>query len=393
MEKIWLNRYPDDVPAEINPDHYTSLVELFSKAVERFTDKPAFKNMGHSISYRQLEQYSRDFAAYLQQDLALKKGERLAIMMPNLLQYPVVLFAALRAGLIVVNINPLYTERELEKQLKDCGATTLIVLANFAHTLQKVITHTNVKHIVVTDIGDLFPPLKRLAINFTVRYVKKLVPPYHLTGSVSFLSALQKGRKLIFSAPTIQRNDIALLQYTGGTTGISKGAMLTHRNLLANIEQAKANFMPRLRIGEEIIVTALPLYHIFALMVNCLFFVEIGACNLLITNPRDIKGLVSTLAKNRFTALTGVNTLFNALINNDDFNKLNFSSLHIVVGGGMPLQQPVADNWHRITGTYLLEGYGLTECSPLVAVNPYDLDAYNGSIGLPVASTDIRIIN
>lgn len=393
MKKIWLNRYPDDVPSEINPDNYTSLVDLFNKATERFADKPAFKNMGCEISYRELEQYSRDFAAYLQNDLSLKKGERLALMMPNLLQYPVVLFAALRAGLTVVNVNPLYTERELEKQLKDCGATTVVVLSNFAHSLQKIIANTNIKHIIVTDICDLFPPVKRLLINFVVKYIKKLIPTYQIPNKIPFVSALRKGRKQSFKAPNIHCEDIALLQYTGGTTGISKGAMLTHRNLLANVEQAKACFIPRLTVGEEVIVTALPLYHIFALMVNCLLFMDIGACNLLITNPRDIKGLVKTLAKNHFTALTGVNTLFNALVNSEGFKKLDFSSLHIVVGGGMPIQQPVADSWHKITGTYLLEGYGLTECSPLVAVNPYDLDAYSGSIGLPVASTDIRIVN
>lgn len=392
MEKIWLSRYPKDTPAEIDPDHYQSLVDMFEQAVIRFSDQPAFMNQGQIMTFRKLEERSRAFAAYLQK-IGLKKGDRIALMMPNLLQYPIALFGALRAGLIVVNVNPLYTPRELEHQLNDCSAKAIVIVSNFARTLEDIVKKTAVEHVILTGIGDLLSAPKRSLVNFVVKYIKKLVPKYHLPDAISFRAALRKGRYLQYVKPDITSQDIALLQYTGGTTGVAKGAMLTHRNMLANVEQAKSAYLPLLSVGKEVIVTALPLYHIFALTVNCLLFIEIGGRNLLITNPRDIKGLVKELSRYRFTAMTGVNTLFNALLNNEDFKELDFSHYHLSVGGGMAIQRSVAERWQKITGTYLLEGYGLTECSPLVSGNPYDLGEYNGSIGLPVASTEIRVVD
>ena len=392
MEKIWLSRYPKDTPAEIDPDHYQSLVDMFEQAVRRFSDQPAFMNQGQIMTFRKLEERSRAFAAYLQ-GVGLKKGDRIALMMPNLLQYPIALFGALRAGLIVVNVNPLYTPHELEHQLNDCSAKAIVIVSNFARTLEEIVKKTAIEHVILTGIGDLLSAPKRSVVNFVVKYIKKLVPKYHLPDAISFRAALRKGRYWQYVKPDITNQDIALLQYTGGTTGVAKGAMLTHRNILANVEQAKAAYLPLLSIGKEVIVTALPLYHIFALTVNCMLFIEIGGRNLLITNPRDIKGLVKELSRYRFTAMTGVNTLFNALLNNEDFKELDFSHYHLSVGGGMAVQRSVAERWQKITGTYLLEGYGLTECSPLVSGNPYDLGEYNGSIGLPVASTEIRVVN
>jgi len=392
LEKIWLSRYPKDTPAEIDPDHYQSLVDMFEQAVRRFSDQPAFMNQGQIMTFRKLEERSRAFAAYLQ-GVGLKKGDRIALMMPNLLQYPIALFGALRAGLIVVNVNPLYTPHELEHQLNDCSAKAIVIVSNFARTLEEIVKKTAIEHVILTGIGDLLSAPKRSVVNFVVKYIKKLVPKYHLPDAISFRAALRKGRYWQYVKPDITNQDIALLQYTGGTTGVAKGAMLTHRNILANVEQAKAAYLPLLSIGKEVIVTALPLYHIFALTVNCMLFIEIGGRNLLITNPRDIKGLVKELSRYRFTAMTGVNTLFNALLNNEDFKELDFSHYHLSVGGGMAVQRSVAERWQKITGTYLLEGYGLTECSPLVSGNPYDLGEYNGSIGLPVASTEIRVVN
>ena len=393
LNKVWLKRYPADVPAEINADRYTSLVELFEHAALQYADNTAFINMGQPMTYRQLDKQSRDFAAWLQQGLGLKQGDRVALMMPNLLQYPVALFGVLRAGMVVVNVNPLYTPRELKHQLNDSGASAIVIVSNFAHTLEKVVAETPIKHVMLTRMGDQLAPIKATLVNFVVKYVKKLVPKYHLPGAVPFRSALQQGAQMSYQRPTLTNGDLAFLQYTGGTTGVAKGAMLTHGNMQANLEQTKATYGKLLRPGKEQVVTALPLYHIFALTVNGLLFLDLGGTNLLITNPRDIPGFVKELSKFPFTAITGVNTLFNALLNDENFNKLDFSTLRLSAGGGMAVQKAVAERWEKLTGHYLLEGYGLTECSPLVSVNPYDITCHTGSIGLPVPSTDVRIVD
>ncbi|MCX2532045.1 long-chain-fatty-acid--CoA ligase FadD [Plesiomonas shigelloides] len=393
MEKVWLSSYPADVPAEINPDQYSSLVDMFEQAVQRYADQPAFINMGQVMTFRKLEESSRAFAAYLQNELKLQKGERVALMMPNLLQYPIALFGILRAGLIAVNVNPLYTPRELEHQLNDSGAKAIVIVSNFAHTLEKVVYQTSVKHVILTRMGDQLSMAKGTLVNFVVKYIKKMVPKYNLPDAISFRGALRKGRAQQYVKPQITAQDIAFLQYTGGTTGVSKGAMLAHSNMVANVLQAKAGYSPILDEGRELVVTALPLYHVFALTVNCLLFLEMGGSNLLITNPRDIPGFVKELARYKVTAITGVNTLFNALIHNEDFRELDFSTLRLTVGGGMSVQRAVAEQWQKLTGTKLLEGYGLTECSPLVAGCPYNLAGYNGAIGLPVPSTDIKLVD
>ncbi|EIC86038.1 long-chain-fatty-acid--CoA ligase FadD [Serratia sp. M24T3] len=393
MEKVWLKRYPADVPENIDPDRYSSLVEMFENATLRYADIPAFINMGEVMTYRQLEERSRAFAAYLQSGLGLKKGDRVALMMPNLLQYPIALFGVLRAGMVVVNVNPLYTPRELEHQLNDSSAAAIVIVSNFAHTLEKVVFNTQIKHVILTQMGDQLSPAKGTLVNFVVKYIKRLVPKYDLPNAISFRTVIHQGQRMQYSKPEVINDDLAFLQYTGGTTGVAKGAMLTHRNMQANLEQAKAAYGPLLRPGQEVVVTALPLYHIFALTINCMFFIELGGKSLLITNPRDIPGLVKELARYPFTAISGVNTLFNALLNNDDFKKLDFSHLRLSVGGGAAVQKSVAERWQQLTGLHLLEGYGLTECAPLVTGNPYDLKRYSGSIGLPVPSTDVRLVD
>lgn len=393
MDKVWLNRYPSDVPAEISSDMYPSLVEMFEKSVQKYADQTAFINMGQVMTFRKLEERSRAFAAYLQNDLGLKKGDRVAVMMPNLLQYPIALFGILRAGCVVVNVNPLYTPRELEHQLNDSGATAIVIVSNFAHTLEKIVDKTSVRHVILTSLGDQLPRAKGTIVNFVVKYIKKMVPKYSLPHATSMRMALRKGRRMQYVKPFMTGDDIAFLQYTGGTTGVAKGAVLTHNNMLANVNQAKAMYGPVLKEGRELVVTALPLYHVFALTVNGLLFIEMGGQNLLITNPRDIPAFVKELKQHPFTAITGVNTLFNALLNNEDFHELDFSNLNLTVGGGMAVQRSVAESWMKLTGKHLLEGYGLTECSPLVAAYPYDLKAYNGSIGLPVPSTEVRIVD
>ncbi|MEL4014572.1 long-chain-fatty-acid--CoA ligase FadD [Dryocola clanedunensis] len=393
MKKVWLNRYPADVAAEINPDRYQSLVDMFEQATARYADQPAFVNMGEVMTFRKLEERSRAFAAYLQEGLGLQKGDRVALMMPNLLQYPIALFGILRAGMVVVNVNPLYTPRELEHQLNDSGASAIVIVSNFAHTLEKVVDKTQVKHVILTRMGDQLSAAKGTVVNFVVKYIKRLVPKYHLPDAISFRSALHNGYRMQYVKPEVISTDLAFLQYTGGTTGVAKGAMLTHRNMLANLEQVRAAYSPLLFERKELVVTALPLYHIFALTMNCLLFIELGGQNLLITNPRDIPGLVKELAKYPFTAMTGVNTLFNALLNNKEFQQLDFSSLHLSAGGGMPVQHAVAERWVKLTGRYLLEGYGLTECAPLVSANPHDIDRHTGSIGLPVPSTEVKLID
>ncbi|RQW63188.1 long-chain-fatty-acid--CoA ligase FadD [Vibrio viridaestus] len=393
MDKPWLGRYPSGVPETIDPDMYPSLLEMFENAVNKFADQPAFINMGTVMTFRKLEERSRAFAAYLQNDLRLQKGDRVALMMPNLLQYPVALFGILRAGMVAVNVNPLYTARELQHQLTDAEVKTIVIVSNFAHSLQKIIKQTPIEHIVITSLGQMLPKPKGTLVDFVVKYVRKLVPSYHLPNAVSMRKAIRIGRRQQYVKPDITGDDIAFLQYTGGTTGVAKGAILTHRNMVANMAQAKGAYGSLLKEGKELVVTALPLYHVFALSVNCLLFIEMGGKNLLITNPRDMNSFVKELQKHPVTAITGVNTLFNALVHNDEFKSMDFSHMHLSVGGGMSVQRSVAEKWKAITGIHLLEGYGLTECSPLVTGNPYDVKDYTGSIGLPVPSTEIRLVD
>ena len=390
MEKIWLQSYPKGVPAEIDIDHIPSLVALFEKACQTYADKVAYISMGREITYRQLDVEAREFAGWLQSK-GMKKGDRVALMMPNILQYPVALFGTLRAGCVVVNCNPLYTPRELEHQLKDSGAAAIVIVENFAHTLQQVISHTAVKHVVVTSMGEKLGGLKGAIVNFVVRRIKKMVPAWHLPGAISFKTALVQGRKSGFKTVALTQGDLAFLQYTGGTTGVSKGAMLTHANIASNVTQAYSWIKPVVREGEEMIITALPLYHVFALTANCLTFLMIGARNLLIANPRDIPGFVKEWRKYPVTVVTGVNTLFNALLNNAEFGKLDFSTMRVTLGGGMAVQGPVAERWRKVTGVPLLQAYGLTETSPAATINPLDMNEFNGAIGLPISSTEISI--
>ncbi len=391
MEKTWLKSYPEGVPEEIDPGHYPSLLELFEESLSNNADRVAFINMGKSMTYREVDEKSKAFAAYLQQDLKLKKGDSVALMMPNLLQYPVALIGVIRAGCIVVNVNPLYTPRELEHQLNDSGAKAILIIANFADTLQKVLNKTGVEHVILTQMGDMLGGLKGRAINFAVKHVKKMIPSFDLPTAVGFKQALSRGEKLTYTKPSINGDDLAFLQYTGGTTGVSKGAMLTHFNMVANLEQVVGCLNPLLREGQEFVVTPLPLYHIFALTANLLTFMKFGSVNLLITNPRDMPGFVKELGKYQMTVLTGVNTLFNGLLNTPGFNDLDFSKLRLSLGGGMAVQRPVAERWQNTTGSGLVEGYGLTECCPLVTITPCDAGGFTGSIGLPAPSTDIML--
>jgi len=391
MEKIWLRSYQAGVPAEIDLSEFQSLGEMFEKSIAQYRDRVAYINMGAAITYGQLDELSRNFAAYLQSVLKLPRGARVAIMMPNVLQYPVCMFGALRAGYTVVNCNPLYTPRELEHQLKDSGTEAIVILENFAHVLSEVIGHTALKHVVMARMGDLLGFPKGAIVNFVVKHVKKMVPAWRLPRAVNFRTALAKGAHADFKAVPVTQEDIAFLQYTGGTTGLSKGAMLTHRNILANVTQAHAWIKPAVLEGCEIVVTALPLYHIFALTANCFTFLKIGATNVLVTNPRDLPGFVAELAKYRLSVLTGVNTLFNALLNNEAFAALDFSTLKVTLGGGMAVQKAVAEKWKRVTGKPLIEAYGLTETSPAATINPLDIAEYNGSIGVPISSTEVAI--
>lgn len=391
MEKIWLKQYPKAVQETIDPEQYSSLIAMFDESVEKFGDRPAVTNLGVTLTYRELDQKARDFASYLQNELGLQKGDKLALMMPNLLQYPVCLFGAFRAGLAVVNVNPLYTPRELEHQLNDSEANAIVILANFGDTLEKVADKTNLKHIIVTQVGDMCSQPKRFIVNFVVKHFKKMVPHFNLEQSHSFVDAMQKGAEQDVSPVELTSDDTAFLQYTGGTTGVSKGAVLTHRNMVANVLQTHAWMGPFLNEGKETIITALPLYHIFSLCVNCLLFAKAGGHNIYITNPRDMKDFCKTLKKYPFTAMTGVNTLFNGLLNTPAFRELDFSRLKLSVGGGMAVQKSVAERWQELTKTPLLEGYGLTETSPVVSMNPLDLESYNGTIGLPLPSTDVEI--
>ena len=379
------------MPAEIDPDEFRSLGDLFEQSVHRFASRTAYICMGKGITYGELDRLSAQFAGYLQGELKLPAGARVALMMPNLLQYPVALFGALRAGYTVVNVNPLYTARELEHQLQDAGADAIVIVENFAHTLEQVRARVPVRHVVVTSLGEMLGFPKSMLVDFVVRRVKKMVPPWRLDGAVRFSDALARGGRHRLQAVELGHDDIAFLQYTGGTTGKAKGAILTHGNIIANLQQAHAWIAPFMHEGEEVIITALPLYHIFSLTANCLTFFKIGAVNVLITNPRDIPGFVKELGKHKFTTITGVNTLFNALLNNPDFARLDFSNLRVSLGGGMAVQQVVAEKWRKVTGVPLVEAYGLTETSPAVTINPLDLPEFNHSIGLPVPSTEISI--
>lgn len=394
MEKPWLKNYPEGSEHELNTSEYDSILDMFDKAVREHPDRAAYINMGKVLTFRKLEERSRAFAAYLQNELKLERGERVALMMPNLLQYPIALFGILRAGLVVVNVNPLYTPRELEHQLQDSGAKAIVVVSNFASTLEKVVFNTDVKHVILTRMGDQLSFGKRTLVNFVVKYVKKLVPKYKLPNAVTFREVLSVGKYRQYVRPQIERDNLAFLQYTGGTTGVAKGAMLSHGNIIVNVFQSKWIAYPFVgdRHRERLAILALPLYHVFALTVNCLLFVELGITAVLITNPRDIPGFVKELKKYPFVAITGVNTLFNALLNSENFKEVNFSSLKLSVGGGMAIQQAVATRWHEITGCNIIEGYGMTECSPLIAACPVNVLKHNGSIGVPVPNTDIKII-
>jgi len=391
MEKVWLKSYPAGVPEEIDISGYQSVTDVFEQAIERFGSSPCFSNLGTTLSYDDMDRYTDQLASYLQNLPGLTKGDRVAVMMPNMLQNPIAIFATLRAGFTVVNTNPLYTARELAHQLKDSGAKVIVVMENFCHTLDDVIEDTPIEHVITTQLGDMLKFPKSLIVNLVVKYVKKMVPAFNLPGAVTFKQALARGAGQPHRRVECSHDDLAFLQYTGGTTGVAKGAMLTHGNMIANMQQASAWIKNVVEDGKEVIITALPLYHIFSLTANCLTFMKVGALNYLITNPRDMPGFVKELQGLRFTALTGVNTLFNALMNTPGFDKIDFSNLKLALGGGMAVQQAVAERWKRLTGTPLLEAYGLTETSPAVCINPLDLDEYNGAIGLPVPSTEISI--
>lgn len=391
MEKVWLKTYPEGVPAEIDVDQYSSIGDLFEEGVRKFADREAYTCMGKSITYAELDRLSAAFAAYLQQVIKLPSKARVALMMPNVLQYPVAMFGVLRAGYTVVNVNPLYTPRELEHQLKDSGAETIVIVENFAHTLEQVIGRVPIANVVVTSLGEMLGFPKGMIVDFVVRRIKKMVPAWNLPGAVRMTSALKLGAAERLQPVDVGHEDIAYLQYTGGTTGVAKGAVLTHRNIIANLQQAHAWIGSHVKEGSEIIITALPLYHIFSLTANCLTFFKLGATNVLITNPRDIPGFIKEMGKHRFTVITGVNTLFNALLHNPEFAKLDFSSFKLALGGGMAVQQAVAEKWQAVTGKPLIEAYGLTETSPAATINPLTITAFTHSIGLPISSTEISI--
>ncbi len=391
--KPWLSSYPEGIPAEIDLTEFSSVNDVFDEAVRNYADRPAFHNMGTTITYKELDERVSQFASFLECKLGLKKGDRISLMMPNCLQYPVALFGALRAGLIVVNTNPLYTPRELKHQLQDSGAKAIVVLDNFGATVQTVLKEIKVPHIITSGLGDQLSGLKRPIVNFVVKRIKKMVPAYSIPGAIRFNDALAAGKALNCSRPKIEQTDTAFLQYTGGTTGVAKGAVLTHRNMIANMQQASAWVGQNVELGKETIITALPLYHIFALTANSLVFMKFGGLNWMITNPRDMPAFIKELKKSNFTAITGVNTLFNGLLNTPGFSDLDFSRLHLTLGGGMAVQRAVAERWKKTTGCTLVEAYGLTETSPAAVINPVTLAEYNGAIGLPIPSTDARIID
>ncbi|OLU26735.1 long-chain fatty acid--CoA ligase [Pseudomonas sp. PA15(2017)] len=391
-ENFWTDKYPEGVAAEIDPDQYPNVQAVLKQSCQRYADKPAFTNLGKTITYGQLYELSGHFAAYLQQHTDLKPGDRIAVQLPNVLQYPVAVFGAMRAGLVVVNTNPLYTAREMEHQFNDSGAKALVCLANMAHLAEQVVPKTGVKTVIVTKVGDMLPPLKRLLVNAVVKYVKKMVPAYNLPGSVKFTDALSQGRGKAVSEASPTSQDVAVLQYTGGTTGVAKGAMLTHRNLIANMLQCRELMGSNLGEGCEIIVAPLPLYHIYAFTFHCMAMMHCGNHNILITNPRDLPTMVKDLAKFQFSGFVGLNTLFVALSNNEGFQKLDFSKLKVTLSGGMALQQAAAERWKQVTGCAICEGYGLTETSPVASVNPVTCNQM-GTIGIPAPSTQFKVID
>lgn len=393
QQKPWLRSYPEGVSREIDLTPFKSILTVIDEAIREHGDAPAFTNMNVSLSFRDLDRMSGQFASFLQNELKLKKGDRIAIQMPNLLQFPVALFGALRAGLIVVNTNPLYTPTEMRHQFKDAGVKAIVILSNYGSNLEKILKETPIESIVVTDIGDMLPFPKSMIVNAVVKYVKKMVPAYNLPTAYRFRQALEIGSAKPYTPAELTLDDTAFLQYTGGTTGVSKGAILTHRNICANMEQIVQWMKPLLRKGEEHIITALPLYHIFSLTVNCLAFMRYGARNILITNPRDIPGFIKTLRTTKFTAMTGVNTLYNGLMNHPDFGKIDFSTCKISVGGAMALQKSVVERWRKLTKTPLLEGYGLTESSPVACCNPINGGDIIGTIGIPLPSTVVKIVD
>ena len=386
IERPWLNNYNPTTPHEIDIHEFPSIVSVLEKAIKDYADRPAFSNFGKQLTYADIDRLSNQFANYLLHELNLKKGDRVALMMPNVLQYPIAIFGVLRAGLTVVNTNPLYTARELRHQLVDSGASVLVVMENFAATAQEIIKDTKVKQVITTSIGEMLG-IKGILVNFVLRHVKQAVPAFDLPGSVSFKSTLALGAKHALPEIDLRHQDIAFLQYTGGTTGVAKGAMLSHGNLVANMMQSSAWLGKDLNHGKEVIITALPLYHIFALTANCLVFMKFGGLNYLITNPRDMPGFVKELKASKFTAITGVNTLFNGLLNTPGFEQLDFSKVTFALGGGMAVQRAVAERWKKVTGVPLIEAYGLTETSPACCMNPMDLKDFNGAIGLPISST------
>ena len=393
MERFWLDAYPPGVPADIDPDQYVSLSALLEASFVRFAELPAFSNLGTQMSFAAIDQSSRDFAAYLQSIPSLQRGDRIAVMMPNVLQYPVTVFGILRAGLVVVNVNPLYTPRELEHQLTDSGASAIIVLENFAATVAKVIDRTELELVVVAQLGDHLPRAKRVLTNFVVKYVKRLVPNWHLSGAVTYTAALAIGAGRDFQSVAVGPDDIAFLQYTGGTTGVAKGAVLTHRNMVGNVLQSAAWLRAVIKGPGDLVVTPLPLYHIFSLTVNLLSFIELGGHNLLITNPRDIRGFIKELKQAPFSYLTGVNTLFIALLQRPEFADVDFSRLKGCMGGGMAVQRAVSDEWQALTGMPIIQGYGLTETSPVISANPLTHEEFNGSVGVPLPSTEVAIFD
>lgn len=389
-ERVWLNQYEPGVAHDITVKE-TSLVDILEDSFNRFRDREAFYCMGKTITYDRLDQYTQELAAFLQKKLDLPKGSRVALMMPNILQYPVGLYGILRGGYVAVNVNPLYTARELEHQLKDSGAEAIIILANFAHTLAEVIQHTNIKHVILTEIGDLLGFPRSTLINFVVKHIKKMVPKFNLPGAYTFNEALGEGSHLPYTRHEIGPEDLAFLQYTGGTTGVSKGAMLSHSNMCHNVYQTREWIATRLPEGRQEIITSLPLYHIFSLMANCILFTSLGGLNILIPNPRDIPGFIKELKKWQFSAFTGVNTLFVGLMNHPEFKDLDFSRLGMVLGGGTAVQKKVAEQWRQVTGTPLIQAYGLTETSPAASVNPFHIDEFNGSIGVPLPNTYLSL--
>ncbi len=391
MTKIWQKAYDAGVPADINPKEYGSINEILEVGFTKFRHNPAVHNMGTTLTYAQLDHLSQKFASYLLNDLHMQKGDRVALMMPNILQYQIALFGIMRAGLVAVNVNPLYTPRELEHQLKDSGTKAIVIFANSAHALEKILAHTSVKYVILTEIGDMLKFPKNYLVNFVIKNVKKMVPVYNLPNALSFKECLAKGDASKFKKANVTLDDIAFLQYTGGTTGVAKGAILTHGNIVANMVQAKAWIKNLITDGSEIIITPLPLYHIFSLTANCFVFTSVGALSILITNPRDMPGFIKELKKWKFTAFTGVNTLFNGLLHNEEFKTVDFSHLKLTLGGGMAVQKSVAEKWKQLTGKPLIEAYGLTETSPAACINPMTSKEYNGFIGLPISSTDVEI--